>query len=369
MQDRLSQLYLLPPPVTTPWTGAPNMSVGTTIHRVAGEPLALPLPLFWYEPHWSVLPTELADELAVAVSRRDVLVSALHSDVAGPDVAAAFFADQSVDHEEAKADDEIGQLKRRPRYLPRTVPYRPERYGLSPRDFDHASIIDVRLMMTRDVSGRFAYSPEQIARWEATPEDVPLAGGGWVPAATFPPDVESLEHLSSKFDQLRQLAPDAAIFASMGPYRMEDELPGIVKAKPDGLILRFDEVDLEGLQLAALTRRARLLMKQSDAKHLPLWIVPGDITPDDAVKLVALGADGIGIDSWCDPLINASLGVTDSYGYSKRPDMETIVAADLPSMIERFTGLYLSLQRVPKKERLGSFSATWANTLKVLALR
>ncbi len=263
----------------------------------------------------------------------------------------------------------IKKAKSEPTYLPRIVPYRPERYGLSPRDFDNATIIDVRLMMTRDVSGRFAYSPEQIARWEATPDDAPLAGGGWVPAATFPPDVESLEQLGSKFDQLRRLAPGAAIFASMGPYRLEDELPGIVMAKPDGLILRLDEVFLEGLQLAALTHRARSLMDQSDAKELPLWIVPGDITPDDAAKLIALGAEGIGIDSWCDPIIDMSLTSNDSYGYSRRPDMEALVTEDLPGKIERFAGLYLSLQRVPKQERLGSFSDSWANTLRVLALK
>ncbi len=75
----------------------------------------------------------------------------------------------------------------------------------------------------------------------------------------------------------------------MGPYRLEDELPPIIAAKPDGLILRLDEVDLEGLQLAALTRRARQLMKQAGAKQLPLWIVPGAITPDDAAKLIAPG--------------------------------------------------------------------------------
>ncbi len=371
MQDRLSQLYFLPPPVTTPWTGVGTLSVATTVNRSEGRALTLPLPLFWYDPRWALLPTELADELAVAVSEHDVLVSALHSDVAGPDIDPALFADRSPVRQDAGGgrDDENVAIKPRPTFLPRIVPYRPERYGLSPVDFDHATIVDVRLMMTRDVSGRFAYSPEQIARWEATPEDAPLAGGGWVPAATFPPDVESMEHLSSKFDQLRRLAPDAAIFASMGPYRMEDELPGIVGAGPDGLILRLDEVDLEGLQLAALTCRARSLMKQAGGKHLPLWIVPGNITPDDAAKLVALGADGIGIDSWCDSLIEASFGETDAYGYSKRPNMPAIVAESLPGMIERFTGLYLSLQRVPKKERLGSFSATWANTLKVLALR
>jgi hypothetical protein len=369
MEDRLSQLHFLPPPVSTPWTGAPTMSVGTAVKRQSAGDLTLPLPLFWYDPHWSLLPTDLADDLAVAVSSHDVLVSALNSDVAGANVMAAFLSDRATAQAGSSSGSDDQQGETQPTFLPRILPYRPERYGLNPIDFDHAQVIDVRLMMTRDVSGRFAYSQEQIARWEATPAEAPLAGGGWVPAATFPPDVESMDQLGSKFDQLRSLAPDAGIFASMGPYRLEDELPPIIAAKPDGLILRLDEVALEGLQLAALTRRARQLMKQAGAKQLPLWIVPGDITPDDAAKLVALGADGIGIDAWCDPLIDLSLVSTDSYGYARRPNVEELVEDNLPSMIERFAGLYLSLQRVPKKERLGSFSATWAKTLGVLALK
>ena len=54
---------------------------------------------------------------------------------------------------------ESGQTNADP--LARIVPYRPERYGLSDRDFDDARIIDVRLAMNRDESGRFAFSPEQ----------------------------------------------------------------------------------------------------------------------------------------------------------------------------------------------------------------
>ncbi len=191
MDDRLSQLHFLPPPVSTPWTGAPTMSVGTAVKRQAASDLTLPLPLFWYDPHWSLLPTDLADDLAVAVSSHDVLVSALNSDVAAAHGIAAFLSDQAAVPAGGSPASDREQVDTRPTFLPRIVPYRPERYGLNPIDFDHATVIDVRLMMTRDVSGRFAYSPEQIARWEATPADAPLAGGGWVPAATFPPDVES----------------------------------------------------------------------------------------------------------------------------------------------------------------------------------
>ena len=361
-EDRLAQLYLLPPKVTTPWTGAEGLSVRSSIARKGCTPLTLNLPLFWYDPPWYLLPTQLADELAVAVAQLGVMVSAMSSDLVPPSTAPMLFADQTSEPSESEDEDDE-PIVHEPTFLPRMVPYRPERYGLSPGDFDHSWLIDVRLMMSRDASGRFAYSPDQIARWEATPDDQPLAGGGWVPAATFPPDVNSIEQLANKFDQLRKLAPSAAVFASMGPYRLADEIPAIIKAGPDGLIVRLDEVALDGLQLAALTRRARHFMNEAGGKKLPLWLVPGQISADDAVKLVALGASAIGIDSWCDPLLHQC----QPSGYS-RPPVENIVYEGLTSRIDRFTGLYLSLQRVKKKERLGSFRMTWANTLGVLPL-
>jgi hypothetical protein len=321
----------------------------------------LALPLFWYDPRWSNLTTTQADDLAVAVSRYDVLVSALQSDLSGPDTQTKFHSPQG-----AQTDDPPPE-QQPPAFLPRIVPYRPERYGLSPSDFDEATIIDVRLMMPRDTSGRFAYSPEQIARWESQ-QELEEAEGDWVPAASFPPDVDSFESLSAKLHQLRQLAPSAAVFTSIGPYRMEKEIPLALGSHPDGLIVRFDEVALEPLQLAALTRRARQLMNTAKATDTPLWIVPGEITPDDAVKLVALGADAIGVDAWCNPMLDESQFAQSSH-YSSRINFDELAEETLYDHIERFSGLYLSLQRVPKGERLGSFSSSWAKTLDVKALR
>ncbi|MGB7343732.1 MAG: hypothetical protein WBD20_05945 [Pirellulaceae bacterium] len=356
MQDRLASLYLLPPPANTPWAGTPGQTIQSQVVRAESDPLTIKLPLFWYDPLWSNLSTQQADDLAVAVSRYDVLVSALHSDLSGPDTQSTFHAPQTVEPED--------ETPTTPTFFPRIVPYRPERYGLSPSDFDQATIIDVRLMMPRDTSGRFAYSPEQIARWESKPE----VEGAWVPAATFPPDVDSFERLSSKLNQLRLLAPAAAVFTSIGPYRLEEEVPLALSSQPDGLIVRFDEVALEPLQLAALTRRARQLMNTAKAKKTPLWIVPGEITADDAVKLVALGADAIGVDAWCNPLMDDSQFNQSSH-YSSRVDFDELAEEFLYDRIERFSGLYLSLQRVPRKERLGSFSSAWATTLGVKALR
>ena len=368
MEDRLAPLYLLHPPASTPWAGTPGQTLTSKIKRQDADPLLLQLPLFWYDPPWSEVPTELGDELALAVSNHNVLVSAMRSDLSGPESESRFHQpwkpeseDETADNEQKESGDE--------KYFPRIVPYRPERYGLSDRDFDDAMVIDVRLMMSRDKSGRFAYSPEQIARWEGIQSES-VGNASWIPAATFPPDVESFEHLASKLNQLRQLAPSAAIFTSIGPFRMEEEIAPAIAADPDGLIVRFDEVSLEPLQLAALTRRARQLVNhanQGRRRRVPLWIVPGEITPDDAIKMIALGTDAIGIDAWCNPLLEESQ--QDSGHYGQRVNIDEITYDALADRIERFSGLYLSLQRVPAKDRLGSFSATWARTLAVRALR
>ncbi|QDT13633.1 hypothetical protein [Planctomycetes bacterium K23_9] len=365
MQDQLAPLYLLPPPANTPWAGTPGQTIQSQVARTDADPLIVNLPLFWYDPRWSRLTTQQADDLAVAVSRYDVLVSALRSDLAGADTEPSFHAPIKNESDEESPGEVSPDSDAA--FFPRIVPYRPERYGLNAADFDQATIIDVRLMMPRDTSGRFAYSPDQIARWESKTQ-VEDVEGSWVPAATFPPDVDSFENLPTKLQQLRYLAPSAAVFTSIGPYRLEEEIPLAVGSKPDGLIVRFDEVALEPLQLAALTRRARQLMNAANAKHTPLWIVPGEITADDAVKLVALGADAIGVDAWCNPLMDDSQ-IDQSSHYSSRIDFDELAEEALYDLIERFSGLYLSLQRVPRKERLGSFSTGWAKTLNIKALR
>ena len=357
----LATLYLLPPPASTPWAGTPGQTMRSKINRKNSDPLTLQLPLFWYDPRWCEVPTQIADKLSVAVSKYSILVSALQSDLSGPDSTPEFHTPITIE----SGDGESQAPTEHEPYFPRIVPYRPERYGLHPSDFDDAMIIDIRLMTPRDTSGRFAYSPEQIARWESTPSNE-STNESWVPAASYPPDVDSFANLSNKLTQLRQLSPSAAVFTSIGPFRLEEEIPPVVKSGPDGVIVRFDEVALEPLQLAALTRRARQLMNAAKGKNIPLWIVPGPVSADDAVKLVALGADAIGIDSWCNPLLE----LANSAGqYGQRPDIDMLAEEALLERIERFSGLYLSLQRVPPKDRLGSFSATWARSLSVRPLR
>ncbi len=341
------------------------------IAREDGTLVTIDLPLFWYDPPWCDVTADTADILATAVAQTGVLVSALRNDLAGADGQSHFHrADPDGDPKSAEHPAQGAAA--------RIVPYRPERYGLNLTDFDGATIIDVRLTVSRDRSGRFAFSPSQIERWEKTPTSEPLAGGGWVAAATFPPDVVSMEHLSSKLSQLRVLSPTAAVLVSINPYRMKLELPSVLDARPDGLILRLDQEHLEGLQLAALTRRARKMMDGAGATSVPLWVVPGDITADDAVKLIALGASAVAVDGWCNPLISEAAerqrATAAQLGYlPANPGDETYLRQlahyQLAGRIDRFRGLGQSLLQAPPDEQLGSFSAIWAEPLRVKALR
>jgi hypothetical protein len=305
--------------------------------------------------------------LAVAVSRLGILVSALRSDLASAHAHSPFHDEPADPQPETSADP---STVRPP--LPRIVPYRPERYGLSDRDFEGATLIDVRLTMHRDESGRFAYSAAQIERWEATPSGHPVSGGGWVPSATFPPDVTSMEHLAIKLDQLRMLAPEAVVFVTIGAWHLTRELTAVIRSQPDGLILRLDQLDADGLDLAFLTRQARALADRAGGAHLPLWVVPGAITVDDAVKLIALGASAVAIDRWCDRLCEAasgqSLSSSGRLGFAgpltaSVTHLSRLASEELEPQVKRYLGLLSSVQAVPRDESLTSLDPTWCQRL------
>ena len=48
MNERLDKICFLPPVIDTPWVGAPEDDLSTTIARADGEQIAIGLPLFWY---------------------------------------------------------------------------------------------------------------------------------------------------------------------------------------------------------------------------------------------------------------------------------------------------------------------------------
>ena len=369
MNERLDKICFLPPAIDTPWVGAPEDDLSTTIARAKGEQVAIDLPLFWYDPPWSQLEIETANVIAAAVARQGVTVSALRSDLSTPDREPELHQaveDEAEDQSHPKAD-----------FLPRMIPYRPERYGLCGLDFDGARIVDVRLAMRRDVAGRFAFTPDEIERWEATNADSPLAGGGWVPAASFPPDVDGLQNLGGKLRQLRLLVPDAAVLVSISPHRLNTELPAVLASQPDGVMLRLGELNLTGLELAGAVQQARRIMDDQQCDHMPLWIVPGEITVDDAAKLMALGATAVAIDSWCEELVaevrDVQHNVSSALGYpplsgSNNQQWVDWIEHDLASQLERFGGLLHSMRYQPPAERLATISQEWAETLDIPSL-
>lgn len=360
MIDRLEYLHLLPPTPDRIWSGHTLRDAACAIKRLDDASVTLPLPLFWYEPLWIRLSPTIADQLAVAVSRLGVTVSALARDLGAPEHETGLLSNQTSDEESP------------PSFLPRVVPYRVERYGLSPEDFDGASVIDVRVSAVRDRSGRLAYAPEQMQRWEQAPEESPIAGGGYVAAGTFPPDVVSLSQLAIKLSQLRTLAPSAAVFLSIGPFNLEEEIPAVLPSQPDGLILRLDEAEVQGKYLAGALCGAKKLLRDNGAADLPIWVVPGAVTADDIAKMIALGASGVAIDSWCEPLVDAVIEATPVSRYRAAPSINADALAEdyLGKDIERVTGLVSTIEpSLSPKQLLGSFHPTWAKLCRVKQLR
>jgi hypothetical protein len=366
MNERLDKICFLPPVADAPWVGAPADDCSISIERADGLQVSLKLPLFWYDPSWAEIEIDSADAIAAAVARLGVAVSALRSDLgpleADPDLHQII--SDETDHGSAEG----------PAYLPRIMPYRPERYGVSDQDFDGAAVVDVRIAMRRNPRGRFAFTPEEIGRWEATQDQAPLAGGGWVPAASFPPDVDGMENLGGKLRQLRLLAAEAAVFVSLSPYRLMDELTAVLKNQPDGIILRLDELDLDALALAQFVQQTRCMMDDQGSGHVPLWVVPGKISVDDAVKLIALGANAVAVDSWCQELVNeisnTQQNASSNSGYSpysgpRVEDWVEWVDHELLGHIERFEGLMHAMRYQSPGQRLATLSEKWAEALSL----
>jgi len=223
--DRLSPLHLLPPTAPGVWAYNPLNAVAQSVRRVDGATVPIELPLFWYNPPWVNLEIEIAAALAVAVAEMDVVVSALRSDLA---------VDRETPRLFLPIETDPGAT---PRHLPRMMPYRIERYGVAAEDFDDARLIEVHLSPSRDATGRYAYSPMQMQRWERPGDDTPIGGGGFIAGGTFPTDIVSLKQARIKLEQLRRLSPPAAVFVSIGPYRLEEEIAAALVAMPDGIIV------------------------------------------------------------------------------------------------------------------------------------
>ena len=333
------------------------------VSRCTGDAVMLPMPLYWDSPpwhHWSVL---LAQCMCECVASRGILVSTLQSELGLTGDPAS---EQSGTEDEKKSENNV--VPRR-----RMLPYRNERYGLSDADLDLADVVDIQLTPPRDASGRIAYSAEQIGRWESTSEDQPLSGGGWVPAMTLPPDVPANNQLAAKVNQIRTLCPEAAVVISATPEWIDGYLGDLIAAKPDALLIRLGQLRMPGIGLARfllqLERRVQAI------GHLPIWLTPprslnaGSVSVSDSIKLIALGASSIAIDSWLDEVVEEldQIVPTSPNDTEQRAKLmitvEEVLQRLLDPQIDLFTGLYSSLVHDRPSELLGTFDPEIADSL------
>ncbi|MCM2372521.1 hypothetical protein [Aporhodopirellula aestuarii] len=326
------------------------------LQRRSGVPVLLPVPLFWDSPPWHTWEPPIAQAVFLAMQSRGVLVSALESELGRTSPTGSANSSSDADVSE-QPDSELG--------IPRLLPYRNERYGLSETDFDHATVVDMHLSPLRDASGRFAYSAARLGRWEATPDDQPLSGGGWIPAMTLPPDVADLASLDSKVKQLRSLAPHAAVIISVTPEWIDDHLNDLIAAGPDAILIRLGQIRMTGIAFAQLTQRLSHRIEQIE--KLPIWIVPPKtlskkpLSVSDSIKTIALGVSAIAIDGWLEEVINEfnDIELPASYVSDRMKhisaEVEEILQRRFDPDLENFCGLFSTLVHDRPRDLLGTF--------------
>jgi hypothetical protein len=353
----LDALCLLPPRFGAGRRGVPPTPSAFQIERTDASTIELPTRLFLDEAPWYRWCPKIAQTLASQLQQLGVLTSYLHSELG--------IQSESDDPTEPDATESASH----PLQL---LPYRSERYGLNSEEFDTATAIDLRLSPLRDSSGRFAYSAEQIRRWESTPEEQPLSGGGWVSAFTLPPDISDLKDLPSKIHQLRRLSPQAAVLVSVTPEWLWQNRDTLLAAPADGLLIRAGQLSVSGLQFAELLHQ---LLQHTTVP--PIWLTPPRwanqqvASVDDCIKLVSLGVSAIAIDGWMEEVFEAVDLVPEPSIYSGDPETQLnhaiagILEEHLLPEIERFTALITTITHSPS---LGTFDKSTAERFNILHL-
>ncbi len=379
----LESLCLMPPKIGQVRRGISPAPADMLLSRRTGMPVLFPLPLFWDSPPWHTWPPIVAEAIFLAMQSRGLLVSALESELGRteetskrhddsgttPAAQAAAFEGTSTNASQPASrdptDSELG--------IPRMLPYRNERYGLADVDFDHAMVVDMQLSPRRDHTGRFAYSALQLGRWEATPEDQPLSGGGWIPAMTLPPDVADLDRLSPKVTQLRVLAPGAAVVLSVTPEWIDDHLADLIAAGPDAILIRLGQIRMAGIAFAQFTRR--LLSRVETIQRIPIWLAPPKslatkpLSVSDSIKTISLGVSAIAVDGWLEDVVEEFDEIAAPSSFSADPrriamsEVEEILTRRLDPDLEYFTGLLSTLVHEQPGDLLGTFDPEIAELL------
>lgn len=347
----LDALCLLPPQFGEGRRGLSPNPPEFIVRRHQSDSLRLPTRLFLDNAPWHRWSAKLSQTLASHLQSHGIATSFLLSELG--------YADQPEDSAEEGFVRPTLQM----------LPYRGERYGLNPADFDSATLVDLRLSPLRDASGRFAYSAEQIRRWESTPEDEPLSGGGWVSAFSLPPDIPGLEQTATKIHQLRRLAPQAAVLVSVTPEWLWRNLDTILAIPADALLIRAGQLCMDGIQFAELLGR----LFESPTTP-PIWLSPPrwgteqHANVDDCIKLISLGVSAIAIDPWMCDVYEALDNVPEPSVYSGDPESQLnnaigpILADFLLPKIERFAAL---MSTIAEGSSLGSFDRPIAERLRI----
>ena len=251
-----------------------DTKLGTSVRLATGKSIEFPLPFFWFDPPWHLVPIEKCRTFAHAFAASGIVVSSLHRDLA--------------------ADEE----NKTAWFLPRLAPHRCDRAGWTFRDFESASVIDLRLAPIRDEIGRFAYHPAQLNRWRNFEEDRSHDAVDATDAMTFPPDWKNVDSMCSKVGQLRRLS-DAAIFVSIDEVHAPVMLLAAKAADVDGVIIR-----VEGDPLQTIVRARQQIDSWKRPISTALWVVTSEqLSPVDCVKCFAMGASGLSVDLICNDLL------------------------------------------------------------------
>lgn len=239
----------------------------------------LSFPFFWYEPPWHEATPQRCRSVGDLVGGFGILVGALRRELSDAD---------------AQDDGEYA--------WPRMAVQRCDRLGWSLEDGQTATAVELRLGMNRDDSGGYSY-PRLLA--ERLLGDRQESGAGDLPLPMpllFPPEWEGLSQMRSKVQQWRHLG-NAAIYVSCDEWHLCEVMAAASVAGADGVIIRYADDPV-----AAMAWYHQWASTAGDVWRPRVWLAGGEMTAEDAVKCLALGASAIAIDWICDSWLRGNNG-------------------------------------------------------------
>jgi len=253
-------------PATIP---APTSSHMESASGLAVAASSIPLPLFWYNPPWHLASPQRCQLVAQLVGEAGIAINALHRDLTGGE----------------------GDWNDAP--WTRIATLRCDRLGWSLEDCQSAGVIELRLGMDRDPQGGYSYDPSLVANLIGVESDqLP----GLLPPVPmmFPPEWNDLSHMGSKVTQLRRLS-SAAVYITCDEQQISTVLSAATVASADGLIIRCG-----GSPINALAAYRQWINESPHATCPRVWIAGAELSVQDMVKCLALGASAVSISSICD---------------------------------------------------------------------